>query len=71
MTNRIRILPLLLGLFAVLVLLVAAACGDDDSSSTTPGGKTATSGSPSAAAPTFAADSTMGKIKAKGSSPSA
>lgn len=63
---------LLAGLLAIAAMLFAAACGDDDDngSKTTPSGgspaASATKGSSPAAAPTFTADSTMGKIVQRG-----
>ncbi|MCC6961399.1 MAG: glutamate ABC transporter substrate-binding protein [Dehalococcoidia bacterium] len=52
----------MIALLAMAALVTA--CGDDDDDDTTPGGTTAAT--KPAAAPTFAADSTMGKIVAKG-----
>lgn len=67
MKRHNRLLLVLAALVAVLAL-VAAACGDDDdNATTTPAAGTGSSPSAAAtAAPTFAADSTMGKIVAKG-----
>ena len=51
-----------LGAILVVVALTAVACGDDDDSPTVSGGSSQTT----VGRPTFAADSTMAKIQAKG-----
>ncbi len=69
MTRHNRFLLVLVSLLAVFALITAACGDDDDSETTTPGGASTTGASPSTAAtaaPTFAANSTMGKIVAKG-----
>jgi len=58
-----RFLLAMIALLAMAALITA--CGDDDDDDTTPGGATTAATKP-AEAPTFAADSTMGKIVAKG-----
>ena len=62
MKKYARFLLAMIALLAMAALVTA--CGDDDDDDTTPGGTTAAT--KPAAAPTFAADSTMGKIVAKG-----
>ena len=63
MKKYARFLLAMLALLAMAALITA--CGDDDDDDTTPGGATTAATKP-AEAPTFAADSTMGKIVAKG-----
>ncbi len=66
MTKKPRLLLALLAIFAAFALL-AAACGDDDdntNATSTPKAGATTSAAAATAAPTFAADSTMGKIVA-------
>ena len=59
MTKKPRLLLALFAIFAAFAL-IAAACGDDDDDAT----NTPKAGTTPASAPTFAADSTMGKIVA-------
>ncbi|HNM77430.1 MAG TPA: glutamate ABC transporter substrate-binding protein [Tepidiformaceae bacterium] len=63
MKKYARFLLAMIALLAMAALITA--CGDDDDDDTTPGGATTAATKP-AEAPTFAADSTMGKIVAKG-----
>lgn len=63
MKQYARFLLAMIALLAMAALVTA--CGDDDDDDTTPGGATTAATKP-AEAPTFAADSTMGKIVAKG-----